>query len=98
MPILYARKTLFLGSKENLLSYEDLFKFTKVAIDEGIKKVRITGGEPLLRDGLEHFVKMIADYKEDIDLALTTNGYLLSNYAQKLKDAGLKESMSPWTL
>ncbi|WP_419770531.1 MAG: GTP 3',8-cyclase MoaA [Candidatus Marinarcus sp.] len=76
--------------RENLLSYEDLFKFTKVAIDEGIKKVRITGGEPLLRDGLEHFVKMIADYKEDIDLALTTNGYLLSNYAQKLKDAGLK--------
>jgi GTP 3',8-cyclase len=76
--------------KENLLSYEDLFKFIKAAIDEGIKKVRITGGEPLLREGLDQFVKMIFDYKNDIDLALTTNGFLLPKAAQKLKDAGLK--------
>ena len=76
--------------KENLLSYEDLFKFIKAAIDEGIKKVRITGGEPLLREGLDIFVKMVFDYKNDIDLALTTNGFLLPNAAQKLKDAGLK--------
>jgi len=76
--------------KENLLSYEDLFKFIKVAIDEGITKVRITGGEPLLREGLDTFIKMIYDYKNDIDLALTTNGFLLPNTAQKLKDAGLK--------
>lgn len=76
--------------KENLLSYEDLFKFIKASIDEGIKKVRITGGEPLLREGLEQFIKMIYDYKNDIDLALTTNGFLLPNAAQKLKDAGLK--------
>ncbi len=76
--------------RENLLSYEDLFKFVKVSIDEGIRKVRITGGEPLLREGLENFVKMIADYKSDIDLALTTNAYLLPKAAQKLADAGLK--------
>lgn len=76
--------------KENLLSYEELFAFVKVCIDEGVKKVRITGGEPLLREGLELFVKMIADYKNDIDLALTTNAYLLPQAAQKLKDAGLK--------
>jgi len=76
--------------KENLLTYEELFKFIKVGIDEGITKVRITGGEPLLREGLENFVKMIADYKEDIDLALTTNAYLLPQAAQKLSDAGLK--------
>ena len=76
--------------KENLLSYEELFKFIKVSIDEGVKKVRITGGEPLLREGLENFIKMIADYKEDIDLALTTNAYLLPQAAQKLADAGLK--------
>jgi cyclic pyranopterin phosphate synthase len=61
-----------------------------VAIDVGGTKVRITGGEPLLREGLEKFVKMIADYKEDIDLALTTNAYLLPQAAQKLADAGLK--------
>ncbi len=76
--------------KENLLSYEDLFKFIKIGIDEGIKKVRITGGEPLLRDDLDYFVKLISDYKQDIDLALTTNGFLLPQMAQKLKDAGLK--------
>ncbi len=76
--------------RENLLSYEDLFKFIKVSIDEGIKKVRITGGEPLLREGLDVFLKMIFDYKNDVDLALTTNGYLLPQVAQKLKDAGLK--------
>ena len=76
--------------KENLLTYEELFEFVKVCIDEGVKKVRITGGEPLLREGLEHFIAMIAQYKEDIDLALTTNAYLLPQAAQKLKDAGLK--------
>jgi len=76
--------------KENLLSFEELFLFIKVAIDEGVDKIRITGGEPLLREDLDSFVKMIHDYKPDIDLALTTNGYLLPQAAQKLKDAGLK--------
>ena len=76
--------------KENLLSYEDLFKFIKIGIDEGINKVRITGGEPLLRENLDTFINMIYSYKNDIDLALTTNGYLLPQLAQKLKDAGLK--------
>lgn len=76
--------------KENLLSFEELFLFIKVAIDEGVNKIRITGGEPLLRDDLDRFVKMIHDYKPDIDLALTTNGYLLPKMAQGLKDAGLK--------
>jgi cyclic pyranopterin phosphate synthase len=76
--------------KENLLSFEDLFLFIKVAIDEGVDKIRITGGEPLLRNGLASFIKMINDYKGGLDLALTTNGYLLSETAQDLKDAGLK--------
>ena len=76
--------------KENLLSFEELFLFMKVAMDEGVNKIRITGGEPLLREDLESFIKMIHDYKPDIDLALTTNGYLLPHTAQKLKDAGLK--------
>ncbi len=76
--------------KENLLSFEELFLFMKVAIDEGVNKIRITGGEPLLRHDLDSFVQMIHDYKPDIDLALTTNGYLLPETAQRLKDAGLK--------
>ena len=76
--------------KENLLSFEELFLFIKAAMDEGITKVRITGGEPLLREGLDNFVAMIYNHNKEVDLALTTNGYLLKQTAQKLKDAGLK--------
>ena len=76
--------------KENLLSFEELFLFVKVAVDEGIEKIRITGGEPLLRRDLSVFIKMINDYKKDIDLAITTNGFLLKDFAQDLKNAGLK--------
>ena len=76
--------------RENLLSFEELFLFMKVAMDEGVTKIRITGGEPLLREGLDTFIKMIHDYKPDIDLALTTNAFLLPQTAQQLKDAGLK--------
>jgi GTP 3',8-cyclase len=76
--------------KENLLSFEELFEFIKISIDSGVKKIRITGGEPLLREDLDHFVKMIHDYKSDIDLAMTTNAYLLKGAAQKLYDAGLR--------
>ncbi len=76
--------------KENLLTFEELFEFMKVAIDEGVKKVRITGGEPLLREDLDKFIKMIYDYAPDVDLAMTSNAYLLKGVAQKLHDAGLK--------
>ncbi len=76
--------------RENLLSYEDMFKFVKVAIDKGVTKIRITGGEPLLRERLHIFIKMISDYKPDIDLCLTTNGFLLKQTAKLLKDAGLR--------
>lgn len=75
---------------ENLLSFEELFKFVKVAIDEGVNKIRITGGEPLLRKDLDYFIHLIATHKPDIDLALTTNGFLLPEVAHKLKSAGLK--------
>lgn len=76
--------------KENLLSFEELFEFIKVCIDEGVKKIRITGGEPLLREDLDKFIGMICDYAPGIDLAMTTNAYLLKGTAQKLKDAGLQ--------
>lgn len=76
--------------KENLLSFEELFLFVKVAIDEGISKIRISGGEPLLRRDLSTFVRMIYHYKKDMDLAITSNGFLLKDYAKELKKAGLK--------
>ena len=76
--------------KENLLSFEELFLFVKVAIDGGVNKIRLTGGEPLLREDLDKFIKMINDYKPGLDLALTTNAFLLAEAAHRLKDAGLK--------
>ncbi len=76
--------------EENLLSFEDMFLFIRAAIDEGITKIRITGGEPLLRADLDKFIYMIHSYKNDIDLSLTTNGYLLPKTAKRLKEAGLK--------
>ena len=76
--------------KENILSYEEMFEFLRLAIDEGIKKIRITGGEPLLRKDLDKFIKMLYDYKPELDLALTTNGYYLKEMAKDLKKAGLK--------
>jgi GTP 3',8-cyclase len=75
---------------ENILTFEELFLFVKASIDEGITKIRLTGGEPLLRKDLSLFVKMIHDYSPQIDLAITTNGFLLTTYAKALKDAGLK--------
>lgn len=75
---------------ENLLSYEELFEFVKVAIDEGVTKIRITGGEPLLRKNLDSFIKMIYEYCPTIDLSMTTNAFLLEDCAKLLKDAGLK--------
>ena len=76
--------------KENLLKFEELFEFIKIAVDEGVNKIRITGGEPLLREDLDKFIKMIYDYKPSVDLAMTTNAFLLKGAAQRLKDAGLK--------
>lgn len=88
---MYAKNSFRLSAKrKNLLSFEELFLFVKAAIDEGIEKIRITGGEPLLRKDLSIFIKMISDYKSDIDLAITTNGFLLKDFAKDLKNAGLK--------
>jgi len=76
--------------RENLLSYEELFDFIKLGINNGINKIRITGGEPTTRDDLDILIKMITDYAPDIDIGLTTNGYLLAPMVERLKAAGLK--------
>ncbi len=76
--------------KENVLTYEELFLFVKLFIDKGGKKIRLTGGEPLVRKDVYKFIKMINDYKNDIDIALTTNAFLLEEQAADLYNAGLK--------
>ena len=76
--------------KERILSFNELFEFIKICIDRGVNKIRITGGEPTVRENIDSFIAMIYNYKPDIDLAMTSNGYLLEKFAPKLKDAGLK--------
>ncbi|RAX54440.1 hypothetical protein CCY99_03575 [Helicobacter sp. 16-1353] len=76
--------------KENLIPLNQMLEFLKIAMDLGVRKVRLTGGEPLLRGDLSEFVRGIYSYKNDVEVALTTNGFLLKKYAKELKNAGLK--------
>lgn len=79
-----------LGREEDDVPLESVLNFIKVAIDEGVKKIRITGGEPLLRARIAEFIGAIYRYNPKIDIALTTNAYLLAPLAKDLKEAGLK--------
>jgi cyclic pyranopterin phosphate synthase len=77
------------------LPFEDYLRMARVLVGMGITKVRLTGGEPLLRKGVVDFVRELASLsplnrnKDSLDIALTTNGHLLAELAQPLKDAGL---------
>jgi len=74
---------------DDILSFEEIVDIVKVAINFGIDKIRLTGGEPLIRNGIVTLVEKIASLDGIKDFALTTNGILLENYATLLKNAGL---------
>jgi GTP 3',8-cyclase len=78
----------------DLLTFEEITRLARVFVDLGVKKIRLTGGEPLLRKNLEILVSQLAALRtpdgEPLDLTLTTNGSLLQRKAQALKDAGLR--------
>lgn len=76
-------------SHDAILSYEELARIVKVAAGEGIKKVRVTGGEPLVRKGVAGLIGLLSKVNGIQDLSMTTNGILLAEYAQPLFDAGL---------
>ena len=73
-----------------VLRYEEIVTVAQAAAAIGINKLRLTGGEPLVRLGLTDLIKMLSKIKGIDDIALTTNGTLLKQYASELKDAGLK--------
>ena len=75
---------------EQILPYEEIAACVRVACDLGITKVRITGGEPLVRRNIERLVAMLAAVPALRDLAMSTNGILLAPHAQALAAAGLK--------
>jgi GTP 3',8-cyclase len=74
---------------KDILSYEEIMDVVRESVLLGIKKVRITGGEPLVRRGVISLVKMISEVKEITDFGLTTNGILLDEFAEELSQAGL---------
>ena len=78
-----------LVNHSEILSFDEIEDFTRFAVLRGINKVRITGGEPLVRKGITELVRRLASIEGIDDLSMTTNGQLLSQYAGELATAGL---------
>jgi cyclic pyranopterin phosphate synthase len=74
---------------EDILRYEEILRLIRVGVAQGIRKVRITGGEPLARRGIARFVSELSGVEGIVDRCLTTNGVLLKGLARDLKRAGL---------
>ncbi len=85
----FGRDFHFLPS-EQLLTFEEITRLARIFVAHGVRKIRLTGGEPLLRRDIEKLVAMLARIDGLEDLALTTNGSLLARKARALKEAGLK--------
>ena len=74
---------------KEILRYEEIVRILKIAVRVGVRKVRLTGGEPLARKDIPYLIKLIKSIEGIRDLSLTTNGILLARYADKLAEAGL---------
>jgi GTP 3',8-cyclase len=84
----FGRDYEFLGRGE-LLTFEEIERVARAFVRRGVRKLRLTGGEPLVRRGIENLVSMLAAIPE-VEVTMTTNGALLAQYAQPLADAGLR--------
>lgn len=76
--------------REDILSYEEIERFAAAAVDEGISKIRLTGGEPLVRPGVVGHVRNLLEATGVEAVALTTNAVLLPRFASELREAGLR--------
>lgn len=76
--------------RSQVLSFEEITRLARIFVAQGVRKIRLTGGEPLVRKDLHQLVGMLSSISPDLDLTLTTNGSLLARQAQALKDAGLQ--------
>ena len=74
---------------QDILSYEEITEIARFVAKKGVQKIRLTGGEPLIRRDIVTLVRMLAEVQGIQDLSLTTNGVFLDNYAENLADAGL---------
>ena len=80
-------------AKKDILSFEELLKFASVMVGMGIRHIRLTGGEPLMRQGVVHFIQSLSELKKQglQRISMTTNAYYLKKYARDLKQAGLDD-------
>ena len=76
-------------AREDILSFEEIVRLVRIAVPLGVRKVRLTGGEPLLRRGICDLVGSLAALTSVDDIAMTTNGILLAHHAERLHAAGL---------
>jgi len=90
---IFGRDFVFM-ERDELLTFEEITRLARIAVAHGVEKIRLTGGEPLLRRGLEELVGLLAELRtphgREVDIALTTNGSVLALKAQSLKEAGLR--------
>ncbi len=86
---IYGERYEFL-SKDELLTFEEITRLTRVMVSLGVVKVRLTGGEPLVRSEIEKLVSQLSQIEGIKDFAMTTNAYLLTEKVKALKDAGLQ--------
>ena len=75
--------------KSHLLTFEEIERFVRIVVQRGVKKIRLTGGEPLVRRDLHNLIARLNTIEEIEDIGLTTNGILLADQAQALHDSGL---------
>jgi len=76
--------------KREILSYEEILRLARIFIDLGIRTVRLTGGEPLMRQDIDVLIEGLTRLQPDLDLSMTTNGFFLQEKARRLAEAGLK--------
>lgn len=77
-------------TRDQVLSYEEIARVSRLFVDLGVRKLRVTGGEPLVRQDVHELIRMLAAIDGVDDLTLTTNGVLLPEHATKLSEAGLR--------
>ncbi len=86
---IFGREYEFLA-RAQLLTFEEITRLARVFVDHGVEKIRLTGGEPLVRSGIEQLIEQLSGIEGLRDLTLTTNGALLRKKAQRLREAGLR--------
>lgn len=84
------KEGLSLIGHDDILRYEELLRIAGIVVKKGVTKIRITGGEPLVRKGVAQFVSALSGIAGIQDLSMTTNGLMLSEAALPLRSAGLK--------